>query len=104
MSPKHYRPLNEEPGPRPIGESLDRVVPGARAFATLVARWDEIVGEAFGARLRPKGLHGGTLVIAAEDGASIASSRFMEQDLLAHIQEAVGPSAVRSLRFVVQPR
>jgi predicted nucleic acid-binding Zn ribbon protein len=103
MTPKHYKPLDEERGPRPVGESLDRVVPGARAFSTLVARWPDIVGASLAARVRPKGLHGGTLVIAADDGASLTSARWMEADLLARIQEAVGAGSVASLRFVVQP-
>ena len=101
MSPR-WRPLNEDPGPRKIGDAVDRVVPGARAFAQLVEQWPELVGEAIAARFTPTGLHDGTLVVSTDDGASIASVRWLEQDLLVRLQEAVGTSVVRSLRFVVR--
>lgn len=97
-----WRPLDEEPGPRKIGDALDRIVPGARTFSSLLQRWPEIVGEGMAARFRPTGLHDGTLVVAAEDGASIASVRWLEQDLVTRLQEALGAGTVTAIRFVVQ--
>lgn len=97
-----WRPLDEDPGPRRIGDSVDRVVPGARAFSLLVEQWPELVGDGIAARFRPTGLHDGTLVVSTDDGASIASVKWLEQDLLTRLQEAVGPSVVTSLRFVVR--
>jgi predicted nucleic acid-binding Zn ribbon protein len=101
MSPR-WRPLDEDRGPRRIGDALDGVVPGARAFTTLLDRWPELVGDGIAARFRPVGLHDGTLVVATDDGAAIASVRWLEQDLLARLQEAVGAATVTALRFVVR--
>ena len=101
MSPR-WRPLNEDPGPRRIGEGVDRVVPGARVFAQLLEQWPELVGMGIAARFRPTGLYDGMLVVSTDDGASIASVRWLEQDLLARLQEAVGATAVTGLRFVVR--
>ena len=97
-----WRPLNEDPGPRKIGDSVDRVVPGARAFTQVLEQWAEIVGEGIAARFRPTGLYDGTLVVSTDDGASIASVKWLEQDLLTKLQEAVGGSTVTALRFVVR--
>ena len=101
MSPR-WRPLNEDPGPRKIGESVDRVVPGARAFTQVLEQWSDIVGEGIAARFKPTGVHAGTLVVATDDGSSIASVKWLEQDLLTKLQDAVGASTVTSLRFVVR--
>jgi predicted nucleic acid-binding Zn ribbon protein len=97
-----WEPLHEDRGPRKIGESIERVAPGARAYTQLLERWPELVGEGIAARFTPTGLHEGTLVVATDDGASIASVKWLEQDLLTRIQEAVGPTAVTALRFVVR--
>lgn len=101
MSPR-WRPLNEDPGPRKIGESVDRVVPGARAFSQLLDEWPTIVGDSIAARFRPTALHDGTLVVSTDDGASIASVKWLEHDLVTKLQEALGASVVTGLRFVVR--
>jgi predicted nucleic acid-binding Zn ribbon protein len=101
VSPR-WRPLDEDPGPRKIGESVDRVVPGARAFSQLLEQWPTIVGMSIAARFQPTALHGGTLVVSTDDGASIASVKWLEQDLLARVQEALGAGVVTGLRFVVR--
>ena len=101
MSPR-WEPLHEDRGPRKIGDDLDRVVPGARVYTQVLERWSELVGEGIAARFTPTGLHDGTLVVTTDDGAAIASVRWLEQDLLARLQEAVGASAVTALRFVVR--
>ncbi|HEX4906009.1 MAG TPA: DUF721 domain-containing protein [Acidimicrobiales bacterium] len=97
-----WRPLDEDREPRKIGDAVDRVVPGARAYTQLLERWPELVGEGIAARFTPTGLYDGTLVVTTDDGAAIASVRWLEQDLLARLQEAVGASAVTALRFVVR--
>ncbi len=101
MSPR-WRPLDEDPGPRRIGESVDRVVPGARAFSQLLEEWPTIVGDGIAARFQPTALHAGTLVVSTDDGASIASVKWLEQDLLSKLQEALGATVVTGLRFVVR--
>ena len=51
---------------------------------------------------KPVALHDGTLVGSTDDGASIASVKWLEQDLLTRLQETVGASTVTALRFVVR--
>jgi predicted nucleic acid-binding Zn ribbon protein len=72
------------------------------AFTSVLEQWSDIVGEGLAARFRPTGLYDGTLVVATDDGAAIASVRWLEQDLLSKLQEAVGATTVTALRFVVR--
>lgn len=102
MSPR-WRPLPEDPGPRKIGEALDRVVPGGRAFTALLERWPELVGDGLAARTRPSGLHGATLVIAVDDPAWATQLRYLQADLMARFEEVLGTGLVTEIRVVVKP-
>ena len=102
MSPR-WRPLHEDRGPRKIGDGLDRVVPGGRAFTTLLDDWSTIVGEGLAARARPTALHGTTLVIAVDDPAWATQLRYLETDLLQRFADAVGTGTVAEIRVVVRP-
>jgi predicted nucleic acid-binding Zn ribbon protein len=102
VSPR-WRPLNEDRGPRRIGEGLDRVVPGGAAFTSLLQRWPELVGEGVAARTRPSALHATTLVVDGDDPAWATQLRYLTSDLLARIGEAVGTGVVTEIRVVVRP-
>ena len=101
--PKHYRPLHEDRGPRPIGESIEALRPGSTAHATLAARWEEVVGASLAARTRPEKLAGGTLVIAVDDPAVATALRYEEPMLLQRCAETVGEGLVTATRTVVKP-
>ena len=103
MSPKHYKPLREDPGPRRIGDSIEQLRPGSTALSTLAERWSEVVGEALAAHVRPTKLAGGTLVIAVDDPAWATQLRFLETDLVARCNEALGTPTVTATRTVVRP-
>jgi predicted nucleic acid-binding Zn ribbon protein len=102
MSPR-WTPLPGDKEPRKIGDALDRVVPGGRAFTQLLEQWDGLVGDALAARTRPTGLHAGTLVIAVDDPAWAAQLRYLQADLLTRLQEAMGAASVTEIRVVVRP-
>jgi len=100
--PKHYEPLHEDPGPRRLGDALERVLPGSTALATLTATWSTVVGEALAAHTRPTKIAGGTLVIAVDDPAWAAQLKWLEQDLVSRCTDALGPGVVTSTRTVVR--
>ena len=102
MSPR-WRPLDEDRGPRKIGDALDRVVPGGRAFTTLLETWPTLVGDGLAARTRPSALHATTLVIAVDDPAWATQVRYLETDLLTRVAEALGTGIVTEIRVVVRP-
>jgi hypothetical protein len=99
-----WRPLHEDPGPRRVGESLDRVVPGGRAFTTLVRQWSTIVGDNLANHVRPSALHASTLVVAVDDPAWASQLKYLETDLVARCTEALGEGVVTEIRVVVKPR
>jgi predicted nucleic acid-binding Zn ribbon protein len=99
-----WRPLDGDREPHKIGDALDRVVPGGRAFRTMVETWDSLVGDGLGARTRPSALYGTTLVIAVDDPAWATQLKYLETDLLGRIAESLGAGAVTELRVVVKPR
>ena len=101
--PKHYKPLREDPGPRRIGEAIERLRPGSTALATLQASWADVVGASLAARTHPHKLAGGTLVIAVEEPAVATALRYEEHTLLARCEEAVGAGVVTATRTVVRP-
>lgn len=98
-----WRPLNEDRGPRRVGESLDRVLPGGRAFTAIVERWGEIAGANVASHARPSALHATTLVVAVEDPAWAAQLRFLLTDLVRRCDEVVGTGVVTEVRVVVRP-
>ena len=97
-----WRPLDDDPGPRRMGESLDRVVPGGRAFTTLLKHWPALVGDNLANHVRPSALHGSTLVIAVDDPAWATQLKYLETDLVARCAEAVGAGLVTEIRVVVR--
>jgi hypothetical protein len=102
LSPR-WRPLPEDAGPRKIGEGLDRVVPGGRAFTVLLERWDELMGDNLAARTRPSALHATTLVIAVDDPAWATQLTYLRGDLLTRFGEVLGAGVVTEIRVVVRP-
>ena len=102
MSPR-WRPLDEDRGPRKIGDGLDRIVPGGKVFRTLLERWPELVGDNLASHIRPSAIEAKTLVIAVEDPAWASQLKWLETDLLERLAEALGEGVVDDLRVVVRP-
>ena len=98
-----WRPLSEDPGPRRLGESLERVVPGGRAFTTLLREWSALVGDNLANHAHPSALHASTLVIAVDDPAWATQLKYLETDLVTRCAEALGAGVVTDIRVVVRP-
>jgi hypothetical protein len=97
------RPLpGESPGPRPVGEALDRVLrglgaPEASGVHLVFDRWEEVVGASMATRTRPLRLEGGRLVLAVDEPAVATHVRFLEPQLLARLAELLGPDRVTAI-------
>jgi len=88
----------EADGPRPLGESLDRLaksVAGRDAgyLAGLFMRWPELVGEQLAQHCRPASLRGEVLWLAADEPGWAAQIRYLEADLLGRIRVVLGEPA-----------
>jgi hypothetical protein len=97
------RPLpGDGPGPEPLGRSLDRVMrglgaPEASGVHLVFDRWAEVVGEALAARTRPLRIEGDHLVLAVDEPAMATHVRFLQRELLARLEELLGPGRVTAL-------
>jgi hypothetical protein len=97
------RPLpGDGPGPQPIGPALDAVMrglgaPEASGVHLVFDRWSEVVGEALAARTRPLRMDGQRLVLAVDEPAIATHVRFLQAELLARLEELLGPGRVTAL-------
>ena len=104
-----WAPLpGEDPGPRPVGESLDRVasrlgIPRAATLHRVFGAWPELVGERVAAHARPRWLRDGVLGVAVDEPAWATQLRYLEGDLLARLAERLGPGAVTRIDVRVAP-
>jgi hypothetical protein len=104
------RPLpGEGPGPQPVGRSLDRVMrglgaPEASGVHLVFDRWAEVVGEGLAARTRPLRIEGNHLVLAVDEPAMATHVRFLQGQLLARLEELLGPGRVTALDLRVGPK
>jgi predicted nucleic acid-binding Zn ribbon protein len=98
----------EDRGPRPVRESLDAAVRhiaphGAREFAAIFGRWEELVGAAVAAHVQPLRATDEALVVAADHPAWATQVRALAPTLLAQIATATGRVPAR-LEVVVRRR
>ena len=90
-----------DPGPRPVGESLDAVVAkldssgNAGTLAGVFTRWSEIVGPGLAEHVEPVRLAGGVLSVAADHPAWATQVRSLGGDLLARVGEIAGEVPTR---------
>jgi predicted nucleic acid-binding Zn ribbon protein len=107
VSPRIRHPDDEPPGPRKLGEALDRLshslgLPPTAATARLVQAWPEVVGEAVAAHTRPRWVRDGVLSLAVDDPVWAAQLRWLEADLLARVAEVTGPGVVERIALHVR--
>jgi predicted nucleic acid-binding Zn ribbon protein len=107
VSPRYHRTDEEPPGPRKVGEALDRLsrvlgLPPAAATARLVQAWPEVVGEAVAAHTRPRWVRDGVLSLAVDDPVWAAQLRWLEAELLARVAEVTGPGVVERISLHVR--
>ena len=97
--------LTAEP-PRELAALLDRVVrgmgaPGTDAVELVFNRWSDVVGGVLASRTRPVSLERSTLVLQADDPAVVSHVRWLEQDLLARLEELLGAGRVTAVEVRV---
>ena len=104
-----WQPLPSSSGadPRPLGESVDRLVrglgaPSADATRSIFADWADIVGEQIAEHARPHALRERTLVVAVTDPAWATQLRFLETELLSRIAAATGSDEVTAIEVRVR--
>lgn len=95
-----------DPGPRPIGESLDATTrrlgsPGVGVLGAIFARWEELVGAEVASHARPYRLRAGVLVVEVDQPAWATQLRFLSGDLLRKVSEVAGPDGVREVQIRV---
>jgi predicted nucleic acid-binding Zn ribbon protein len=66
-------------------------------LAPLFAEWPQLVGSSLAAAVRPRALADGVLTVEVDDQAWVAQLRFLEGDLVARLNERLGPDAVKSV-------
>ena len=109
MSPK-WQPLpGDPPDPRPVSDSLDRVVsslgvPRASTLSRVFASWEELVGDAIAAHSRPRSLRGGSLVVAVDEPVWATQLTWLETDLVIRLNEVLGEGQIERIEVRVQPR
>lgn len=103
------RPLpGDAPPPQRVGKALDRVMrglgaPEASGVHQVFDRWPEVVGEALAARTRPLRIEGSRLVLAVDEPAMATHVKFLQAELLARLEELLGPGRVTALDLRVGP-
>lgn len=96
--------------PVPFGAAIARLVEergwqDTTAAASVLARWDELVGPEIAGHCRPSALVDGELVLVAESSAWATQLRLLTRTLQARLTAQVGPGVVTSVvvRGPVQP-
>ncbi|MDQ3739011.1 MAG: DUF721 domain-containing protein, partial [Actinomycetota bacterium] len=82
--------------PRPIGESLDRLLrrakggAGRREVGGVFGRWDEAVGPAVAAHVQPVRLDRNVLTVTVDDPAWATQVQLLHDELLARVVATSG--------------
>ena len=67
-------------------------------------RWAEVVGDGLAARTRPLKIDGSRLVLAVDEPAIATHVRFLQAELLARLEQLLGPGRVTALDLRVGPK
>ena len=92
------------PGPRPLSNALDNVLPGvapATLLAQVQAAWKEAAGDRMAAAATPVSERDGVVTVACESGVWAQELDLLAPDLLSGLEGALGARLVTRLRFVV---
>lgn len=97
------------PGPDRLGRLLDTVLqglggPGVDAIVFVHERWAELVGPEVAGVSRPLGIREGRLSVTVDGPAWADHLRWSEPEVLARIEQVVGPGTVTSLAVRVARR
>lgn len=104
-----WRPISTgADAPEPLSSALDRLSrrlggPSSAVLRTIFGRWEELVGPAVAAHVRPVSLRGTTLVVAADAPAWATQMAFLGPDLAKRVNEDLGVSAVTLVETRIRP-
>jgi len=84
-------------GPVRLGDALGEVASHlgagrAEVVGVLFGRWDDIVGPAVAAHVRPVRMEGTTLLVSADHPAWATQMRQLAPDILGRLREVCGPA------------
>lgn len=102
--------LDPADDPVPLTAALDRVMRGLRggesrrSVGGVFGRWEEAVGPALAAHVRPVRLERGTLLVEVDDPAWATQLRFLADDVRARLRDGVGVTVERLDVRVARPR
>jgi predicted nucleic acid-binding Zn ribbon protein len=94
-------------GPRPVGESMPRLLarlgasPAPALMDVVFTRWEEVVGAELGGHLRPLRVDGRALVVAADHPAWATRARMASADILSRVR-SLADTPVERLEVVVE--
>ena len=93
----------DERDPQPLGAALRGLVEAKDwtatvADASVMGRWDEIVGADLAAHCRPESLRDGELSLVAESTAWATQVRALSGTLLKRLRDELGPGVVTKIR------
>ena len=98
--------LARAPEPRPLSETLERLVehlgaPPVSVLTRLREHWPDLVGPALAEHTRPIELVDGVLTIGCADGAMAAQLNWMEAQIRDRFDRLFGPGEMSGLRVRV---
>lgn len=101
---KQGRP--RRPDPQPLGRALEELVVrrrwgGRLSGARIFEIWDEVAGPDVATHATPVRLHGGVLVIRAEDAGWATQLQYFTGELQARANSLLGPNSVRRVQIVI---
>jgi predicted nucleic acid-binding Zn ribbon protein len=96
----------EEVPPVPVGDALAQIgeelgLADPKAVSAITAGWAEVVGGAIADHARIRSLRGTVLTVGVESGPWATELRYLEREVLARIDEIVGPGVVTEMRVAV---
>lgn len=112
---KKWRPAHRDSGlsgaradgrdPKSVGATLSKMIVarGWRRNVTIggiETKWDELVGEQIAANSKPESFTDGTLTIRTRSTTWANQLKWMQQDLLTKIQQALGEELIDDLKIV----
>lgn len=95
--------------PTSLGDGIESVLRdlGAapkNAIRGLFSDWTDLVGDTLAAHVKPVSLKDGTLTVDVDDPAWAAQLRFVEVEMIARLNDSLGPETVVSVRRRARPR
>jgi predicted nucleic acid-binding Zn ribbon protein len=98
-----------DPGPRRIGNALDRLLGSMRApsvdvLNSVFSRWEEIVGPDLAAHTQPAAIHGDQLVVSVDDPTWASEFQWLEAEVLKRVCEVSGSDRITTLLVRVKRR